>query len=160
VNHWNLGYEFFNDDKARFPASYIESDMLHPSAELKQLHGRMDAITIVHVLHQWDWDTQILACKELVKFSKPATLIVGYQGGTNDMAKRTLWNRENGQKEFTLHSAETFKRMWGQVGEQTETEWSTEVAVVPWSELGNRTEEVDYLGSDFALLRFVVERVG
>jgi hypothetical protein len=126
---------------------------------LKKLHGQIAVVSIVHVLHQWDWDTQILACKELVKFSKPGTLVVGYQGGTDDIAQRALWNKENGQGGFTLHSTETFEQMWYEVGEQTGTKWRAEVVVVPWRELGNRDEEVGYLGKDFVLLRFVVERV-
>jgi hypothetical protein len=159
VNHWDLGYEFFNDDKERFSASYIPSDLLHPSDELSKLHGQMDVIFIVHVLHQWDWDTQILGCKELVKFSKPGSLVVGYQGGTDDLAKRTQWNKEHAQNEFTLHSTETFQRMWDVVGEQTGTKWSTEAVIVPWSELESRIEDVSYLGSDFSLLRFLVTRI-
>jgi hypothetical protein len=112
-------------------------------------------------LHQWDWDTQILACKEIAKFvTKPGGLVIGYQGGTNDIGKRTHFNRESGQKEFTLHDAETFARMWDVVGEETGTEWRTEAAIVPWSELSSHDEDVTYLGNDFALLRFSVTRVG
>jgi hypothetical protein len=132
---------------------------LYPSEELSKLHGQMDVISIVHVLHQWDWDTQIMACKELVKFTKNGSLVVGYQGGTYDIAKRTQWNKENQQKEFTLHDTETFRRMWDVVGEQTGTKWSTEAAMLPWSELDGRIEDVGYLGSDFGLLRFLVTRL-
>jgi hypothetical protein len=159
VNHWDLGYEFFND-RDRFSVPYIESDLLFPNEELSKLHNQLDIISIVHVLHQWDWDTQVLACKELVRFSKPGSLVVGYQGGTNDIGKRTKWNRENGQNEFTLHDVETFGRMWDVVGEDTETRWRTEAAIVPWSDLAGRDEEVAYLGPDFALLRFLVTRTG
>jgi hypothetical protein len=85
---------------------------------------------------------------------------VGYQGGTDDIAKRALWNREHGQGEFTLHSTETFENMWHEVGVQTGTKWRAEVVVVPWGKLGCRDEEVGYLGRDFVLLRFLVEMVG
>ncbi|KAF1944890.1 hypothetical protein EJ02DRAFT_501100 [Clathrospora elynae] len=121
VNHWDLGYEFFNDE-----------DRFH----MKKIHGQVDIVSIVHVLHQWDWDTQVLACKELVKFSKSGSL-----------------------KEFTLHDAETFQRMWDVVGEETGTKWSMEAAIVPWKELAYRDEDIAYIGSDFALLRFLVTRV-
>jgi hypothetical protein len=126
---------------------------------LSQLHGQIDVVTIVHVLHQWDWDTQIMACRELARFSKKGSLIVGYQGGTNDIAKRARSNKQNGQKEFTLHDADTFQRMWNVVGDQTGTTWSTVAAIVPWSELDGRLEDVIYLGSDFGLLRFLVTRI-
>ena len=158
VNHWDLGFELFQD-KHKFHARYLESDLLFPNEELRRLHGQIDIISIVHVLHQWDWDTQILACKQLVRFSKPGSLVVGHQGGTNDIARRTQWNRENGQNEFTLHGVESFRRMWNVVGEETGTRWSVEASIVPWSQLGYLDSEVAYLGVDFALLRFAVERV-
>jgi hypothetical protein len=158
VNHWDLGYEFFND-KDRFSTSYIESDLLYPTEELSKLHGQIDVLSIVHVLHQWDWDTQIMACKELVKFSKKGSLVVGYQGGTYDMAKRTQRNRENQKNDFLLHDAETFRKMWDAVGEQTGTKWTTEAAMVPWGELDCRPGDVVYLGDDFGLLRFFVSRL-
>lgn len=159
VNHWDLGYEFFND-KDRFAATYIESDLLYPNEQLSKLHGQIDIVFIVHVLHQWDWDTQVLACKELVRFSKVGSLVVGYQGGTVDIDARTLSNKEKGQAEFSLHDAETFRRMWDVVGEQTGTKWNTDAQMVPWSELKGLKKEVDYLGDDFGLLRFKVERIG
>ncbi|KAF7679501.1 hypothetical protein GT037_003249 [Alternaria burnsii] len=158
VDHWKLGFEFFND-KDRFHAQYIESDLLHPNGAMERLFGQIDVVSIIHVLHQWDWNTQILACKEVAKFTKTGSVIIGYQGGTNDITKRTKWNVENGQKEFTLHDPKTFMDMWRIVGEEMEMEWSTEAKIVPWDELATRTEDVAYLGEDFALLRFLVKRV-
>ncbi|KAH7410095.1 hypothetical protein DE146DRAFT_732917 [Phaeosphaeria sp. MPI-PUGE-AT-0046c] len=157
VNHWDLGYEFFKD-RDRFNVEYIESDLLYPNEELSGLHAQIDVIFIVHVLHQWDWDTQVLACKELVRFSKIGSLVVGYQGGTIDIEKRTQSNREKGLKDFLLHDAETFRRMWDVVGEQTGTKWHTEAEMVPWSELNYSILEINYLGDDFGLLRFKVMR--
>jgi hypothetical protein len=158
VNHFDLGYEFFKDED-RFRVRYIESDLLFPTPEMQKLNGQIDVISIVHVLHQWDWETQVLACKKLVKLSKPGSVVIGYQGGTNDIAKRTKLNLEYGHPAFLLHDAETFQRMWSDVGEETGTEWITEAAIVPWSELAYQDEEVAYIGDDFALLRFGVTRV-
>lgn len=158
VNHWDLGYELFND-RDRFHVRYIESDLLHSNEGLSALHGGIDIVNIVHVLHQWDWDTQLLACKELVRFSGPGSMVMGYQGATSDIATRTRWNAENGQPDFTLHDAQTFERMWDVVGEETGTQWQTEAAIAPRKELTYRDEEVSYLGSDFAMLRFLVTRV-
>jgi hypothetical protein len=158
VNHWDLGYEFFRDED-RFRVRYMESDLLYPNEELRRLHGQIDIVFLVHVLHQWDWATQVLACKEIAQFTKPGSLVVGYQGGTSNIADRTQLNRGNLQKEFTLHDGESFKRMWDVVGEETGTKWKTEALTVPWSELNGKTEETAYLGADFALLRYTVERI-
>lgn len=80
VNHWDLGYEFFRDTD-KFSAKFIETDLLNPNDELKALEGKMDVISVTHVLHQWDWDGQVIAAKKLVSFSRPGSLVVGYQAG-------------------------------------------------------------------------------
>jgi SAM-dependent methyltransferase len=80
LNHWELGYEFFRDAD-KFSAKFIETDILNPNEELKSLEGKIDIISVTHVLHQWDWDGQVLAAMKLVSFSRPGTLIVGYQAG-------------------------------------------------------------------------------
>jgi hypothetical protein len=86
-------------------------------------------------------------------------VVIGYQSGTNDIAKRTKLSKEYWNPEFKLHDAKTFQRMWKIVGEETGTEWSTDAVIVPGNELAYRDEEVAYIGPDFALLRFLVTRV-
>jgi hypothetical protein len=157
VDHWQLGYEFICD-RDKMHVRHIESDILHPTAELAQLSGQIDVISVTHVLHQWDWDTQVAAAKRLCGFSRPGSVVVGYQGGTSDIEARMKWNREHGQKEFTLHDPGTFRKMWDVVGEETSTEWTTEAEIRPWEELAYLSAETAYLGDDFALLRFLVTR--
>lgn len=52
VNHWDLGYEMFKDSD-KFKAHFIEADILHPNEALAALKGKVDLISIIHVLHQW-----------------------------------------------------------------------------------------------------------
>ena len=70
VSHWDLGYHMFRD-RDKFHAHFLKTDILHPSAGLQKLQGRMDIISITHVLHQWDLDTQLKALKEVVKLTRP-----------------------------------------------------------------------------------------
>ena len=65
-----------------FSARYIETDILNPNHELQELRGTMDMISITHVLHQWDWNTQIKVLKELVALSSASAMIMGFQIGT------------------------------------------------------------------------------
>jgi len=53
VNHWDLGYELFRDTD-KFSAKFTKADLLNPNEELKSLEGKMDIISVIHVLHQWD----------------------------------------------------------------------------------------------------------
>ena len=70
ANHWPVGHYFFRDPD--FPARFIEGDILYAYAneELKALQGRMDVISIIHVLHQWNYETQRSACVQLAKLTR------------------------------------------------------------------------------------------
>ena len=70
ANHWPVGHYFFKDPG--FPARFIEGDILHAdqNGELVGLQGKMDVISIIHVLHQWNYETQRSACLQLAKLTK------------------------------------------------------------------------------------------
>ena len=154
VNHWDLGFEFFND-REKFNIQFIEADILNPTDTLTALYGKIDVVLVSHLLHQWGWDTQIRACKQFCNLSQPGSLIVGYQTGTNNIEKRSEWNKTR----FFMHDPESFKRLWDQVGQETGTQWQGQAEIRPWTELGYTDEETGYLGEDFSLLRFVVKRL-
>ncbi|CAG8982887.1 hypothetical protein HYALB_00002904 [Hymenoscyphus albidus] len=93
VSHWHLGYELFLDE-GRFKAHFMETDLLKPNAELSALEGKIDIIQVTHVLHQWGWKGQIQAAKQLAKYTKPGSLIVGYQAGTAGEATKEVGESE------------------------------------------------------------------
>ncbi|KAF7855967.1 hypothetical protein EAF04_009923 [Stromatinia cepivora] len=80
VNHWETGYEMYRD-KEKFHAQYIECDILNPNPALGKLNGKMDIIWVTHVLHQWTWEGQVLAAKNLLTLSRVGTIVAGYRVG-------------------------------------------------------------------------------
>jgi hypothetical protein len=58
-----------------------------------------------------------------------------------------------------MHNPESWKEMWGVVGELTGTKWNSEASLKTWTECGYRPEETSYLGEDARMLEFVVTRV-
>jgi hypothetical protein len=75
-------------DCGKFSAHFIEGDVHYPNAELLALRRTIDIISIMHVLHQWTWDDQVSALKQLVPLSRPRALLVGFQVGAT---KGNLW---------------------------------------------------------------------
>ena len=157
VNHWELGFDLFRD-KDKFSVKFIEANVLDPNDELQMLCGKIDIISATHLLHNWDWATQVQACVIITSFSKVGTIVVGTQVGTKDMQARIRKIEEAGMS-FSLHDGDSFGRLWREVGSITDTEWKTEVKFREWEELGYTFGEVAYIGDDTALMQFEVTRI-
>ncbi|CCD56184.1 hypothetical protein BofuT4_P147940.1 [Botrytis cinerea T4] len=141
VNHWELGYQLFND-REKFHIDYVETDILSPGDELLQLRGKIDIISVTHVLHQWNLETQLAAAIHLSLLTKGSgSLIIGFQAGG-----------------LTTKTPESWKRMWESVGEQTGTLWETQVRVRTWEDVGYDPKDTVYMGKELQMLEFVVTR--
>ena len=51
VDNWDLGYDLFRD-RDRFAAHFVEADVLAKAEDLKELEGKVDVVSVFHVLHQ------------------------------------------------------------------------------------------------------------
>jgi len=134
VSHWEVGYELFRDAD-KFSAKFIETDIMNPNEELKSLEGRIDIISVTHVLHQWDWDDQVAAAKQLSSFSRPGTMVVGYQGG-GLAGPKAVGGQTGAEYSTKLQNVESWKQMWDLVGKSTGTEWKSEAKLKTWTECG------------------------
>jgi hypothetical protein len=157
VSHWEVGYELYHD-KDRFVAHFIEADVLSSEEDpaLRALLGRVDIISISALLHQWPWDQQVEVAKKLVAFSKPGSLVVGYQIGNVEgkevvfpATKRAVWR----------HDLVSFERMWRQVGVETGSTWETQAVLRSWESIGQNSESNKFLEPGNRALDFVVTRV-
>jgi hypothetical protein len=78
-------------DKDLFDANFIEADILSESdPALSPLKGKVDIVSVTHVLHSWDRDGQIKASKALATFTKPGSMIVGSQVGNHKAYEVTV----------------------------------------------------------------------
>lgn len=154
VSHWEVGFEMFND-RDRFQAKYIEADILKTDdvPELVALRGQVDVINVSAVLHQWTWEGQVQAAKELVKFSKVGTVIVGHQIGGSVAEERVM-----GPAKVYRQNAQSFRRLWEEVGAETGTSWSCEASQRTWEHLGWDEKDMFWLGEGANVLEFVITR--
>lgn len=157
VNHWEVGFEMYRDRES-FKAKFVEANVLkrQHSPELNMLKRQMDVINVCAVLHQWDWDGQVEAAREITAFSKLGTLVVGYQIG-NIHAKEEA-NPATKHKQ-QRHNPESFAKMWAEVGEATGTKWKTEGWLRSWEHLGWDENDQKWLGKDDRVVDFVVTRL-
>ena len=149
ANFWDVGYDMFRD-RDRFSAHFIEADILSPNSEFQALHGTVDIVSIVSILHLWDLDTQMTAVRQLVKLLRPNAMVVGFQIGSASASV--------GPKGHFRHDAVSFANMWDQVGQETGTRWSCDAELKGFEEMGFDSSESAFLGADARILQFVLNR--
>jgi len=142
VNYWDVGFEMFRD-KDQFQAHFIEADFLSVNPKLEPLaESKVDIISILQVLHQWDLGGQVNAAKALVTFTKPGSLVVGNQIGNETAITTSVGKIEN---QCLFHNPESFKKLWDQVGVETGTKWETEARSRSFKELGFPDSDKEFL---------------
>jgi hypothetical protein len=77
ANFSDVGFEMFQD-RRKFNTKFTECDILSPTSELLELQWSIDTIYICYFLHQWNWETQVKALKQLVALSRLGTMVVGF----------------------------------------------------------------------------------
>lgn len=131
-----MGHELFRDKK-KLRSMFVAGDVLGGSEgdtlardPLKLLDGKMTVVHAASFFHLFGWDDQVLAAKRIVRLLKPRdahTFVFGRQVGCNEPGKQA------GPRGCTgfLHNAESWQRLWDEVGVQTGTKWRTEVDIIP-----------------------------
>lgn len=149
---WNLGFDLFRD-KDKMKAKFIQADIFDCTSDLQQWNGQMDIMIACQFLHLFDWERQVMAMKRIVGFSRPGSILIGYQRAQVQAGEllRT-WGA------MYFHNEETFQKMWRQVQSETGTEWDVNVSLVDLQEWGLRDEDVEWMPNDRKGINFVITR--
>jgi ubiquinone/menaquinone biosynthesis C-methylase UbiE len=119
----DLGYELFRDrDRIKNRATFVAGDMLQENdVRLEKLTGKVDIIYASAFFHLFEREDQIKAAKRMVRFLRP------------ENPRAMIFGRNEGPKivgwEKYVLDAESWQRMWDEVGEATRTCWRTEMDV-------------------------------
>lgn len=139
-NFWELSYDLYQD-KEKFKAIFIEADIFDPDSKLHSLKGTMDIVFINRFLHLWNREKQIEVVKTIVSLTKPGAWIVGTQTGSHLGKEFPFQVNKEGESEdgssFFMHNAETYEKLWKQVGEEMGISLSvtaTECSLDEWME--------------------------
>lgn len=124
------GYELFRD-RDKLKATFVVGDLLLKSDEdcesLNALEGKMTIVHAMSFFHLFGWDAQVRAAARIVGFLRPDdpdVVIFGRHVGTSQPG-----GGGGGARPVStyLHNAETWQKLWNEVGELTGTRWRTEV---------------------------------
>ena len=130
----DLGYELFRDRdtlKAKIlaPANVFEDE------PLGQLEGQIDVVHAGSFFHLFGYEQQVAVAKRVMKLlrQKKGSILVGRQVGNVNPKEYVGPQRE---KSRFWHNAESWKRMWEEVGQATDSKWNVEVTLVGVEETG------------------------
>ena len=150
---WNLGFELFKD-REKMLAKFIQADIFDANSSLAQLDGRIDIIIANQFFHLFDWEGQVAAMKKVVGFSKPGSVLIGYQRAqTPPREIETPWGR------MYFHDDKTYRDLWRRVELETGNRWSVEVDLVDLSEWGMEAEDVHWMPDGRKGINYVVTRL-
>lgn len=150
-----MGYRLFLD-RDTLKSKFIEADITDANSALSGLDRKIDIIYAGSFLHLFNYEGQIEVCKQLVKLlrEKKDSLILGRQVGNTDPGEYVQTTNESGIA--YRHNAESFKKMWDEVGEETGTKWRVDYdfELFEWPS----KEERDKVEPGVGMLRFSVFR--
>lgn len=103
-----------------------------PDGALVETEGTWDMINITMFLHAFDWDTQIRACKRILRLlsQKPGRVVIGAQTGSTEPGEHVLkppFAVEGQWKTVYRHSQQTFTEMWKLVEKDESTQLKIQV---------------------------------
>lgn len=153
-----IGYELFKD-RDTLKTTFVTADILNPDSDLKQLDGTIDIVHAASFFHLFDWDDQVRAAKRLVKVmkAKPGVMVDGRQIGNSNagVVPGTL----HPTKPRFRHDADSFARMWKEVGEQTGTKWEVDARLDDEDLAATYDPKFDVIPDGTRWLLFAVRRV-
>ena len=127
----DLSYDLFKDRdtlKSKFYTGDILDDS--PASWFTELQGELDMIYAASIFHLFNWPDQIRMAERVVGLLKPAkgSMVFGRQRGNANPAEYK--HRTNEKGTMFRHNEESWKNMWGQVGETTGTKWDVRVRLL------------------------------
>ena len=155
---FEIGYRLFLD-RDTLKSKFIQADIFDANSALSELDGKIDVLYAGSFLHLFDYKVQIEVCKRMVKLlrEKKDALILGRQVGNAEAGEYVQTTNESGI--MYRHNADSFKKMWNEVGKETGTEWRVETEFVLFASLSSLSnEERNSFEPGIGMLRFSVYR--
>ncbi|KAI7183262.1 hypothetical protein KC316_g11519 [Hortaea werneckii] len=125
----DLGYELFRD-RETLQSTFITADIFDPKSGLMGIQGEIDIVDASSFFHLFSWDDQKATAHTVTKLLKPQkdSIVVGRQMGHVDGGE---FARRSGKGLGFRHNAETWRRMWDEVGEEAGVQFSAEAILKP-----------------------------
>ncbi|GAW13796.1 hypothetical protein ANO14919_031860 [Xylariales sp. No.14919] len=150
----DMGYDLFRD-RDKFQGGFVVGDLLKQEEgddRLGALDRRMTFIHATSFFHLFTWDDQVRAATRMVRFLQPErqdAMIFGRQVGTTLPRN----NGKAGSDKVYLHNANSWQRLWDEVGERTGTKWRTTMEPTETIETGAGGVESSLRKMSFCVVR-------
>jgi hypothetical protein len=113
---------------------FLAADILAPESVLNQMQGKIDIIWTGSFLHLFNWETQLLAMKHILKLLKPNPdgLVVGRLMGNSTAGEYS--HPSAPQKTMYRHDAQSFKKLFHAAADSFGEKWETDVLAAPFED--------------------------
>ena len=138
---WRLGLELFRDAKNP-PAEFVHSTATGRGREktMKHFATRIDIILMCQFLDLFSWYSQEFFLTMLMSISKIGTSVTGWTLGTTRY-EAGEYKYEESRGERFLHCPLTFKILWENVAQRTNTKWRIESSLLELVDLGFESDD-------------------
>lgn len=153
----DLGYELFRDRDKIEPSHLIAGDMLQEPRDtrLDAFVGRMTYIHASSFFHLFSWPLQVRAAKRCIEFLQPDSKDAMIFGGMVGRDNAGELPGPGGSKLF-MHNAQSWEKLWDEVGETTGTTWATDYQFV--EDAAFEKDNPQYAKVGVRRVRFAVRR--
>ncbi|KAJ5758228.1 uncharacterized protein N7511_006922 [Penicillium nucicola] len=123
----DLGFELFQD-RTSLHSTFVAQDFLDDAQSLEPWAGNLKIINSGYFMHLWGWEGQLNVAKRIVSLLslQGGSIVTGVHFGSEETGHTTKVP-ENVDPLF-LHDCDTLKRLWEQVGRETQTRVSVWMA--------------------------------
>ena len=115
----------------------------------------VDIVSISAVMHQWKYDVQLECAKKLSRFSKPGSIVFGYQIGNVEAKEVSLGG---GFPATFRHSGRSMEELWEQVGRDTGTAWEVKARLLKFDEIGWDPKDQSFMEDGLRVIDFIATR--
>lgn len=137
-----LAHDFFHDGQGRHRGHFVAADLLdRANPELAAAQGTFGIIQLGMILHTWDRQGQLNACRRVIELlsSEPGSLIIGQSVGHLDGVE----SPGRGGKFIFKQNAETFRSMWEELSRETGTSWHVQTRLDDGLGIGQQKRKWD-----------------
>jgi SAM-dependent methyltransferase len=122
----STGYDLFKD-RDKLQTTFMAADIFDDLSPLSKLAGQIDIIYTGAFFHLFNLNEQERIALRIVRLlaPRPGSMLVGQQTGADSPGEYSRSSDKGGRKSFR-HNAQSWKELWGRIGEQTGSRWTVE----------------------------------
>lgn len=165
--YFTHGYKLFRDVHIIPPEHFIAADILdEDDIGLKKFQGQLDVINTVHLIHVFSLEDQRKLIQRFIVMLKQekGVMVTGRLAGNVNSGCHELTTAKSttksGDGKMWQHSAESFKKLWREEAEATDTKWKVDCWLWRWGiHTGKKNDPNWHRKETDGILTFIATRL-